>query len=126
MAKIYNPLKGTVRQFAVDNKFSRAEWTSWVKGGRRMATNPGIADVAGNGQFGFHSKRQSADPVKIMVGIDGQYLRKRANIARRRKPVSPLWTRGQIAGRESVMYVETPVRPKRSRNRRSARRIKRG
>jgi len=97
MTWTYNVLKGEARKWAQENKVPTSEKCTRVVGGRHMGRfGDRLARVAGNGLYGFSSRRQQQDPVKMTVGMDGQYKKDRKTIVRRRKNVSRLWVDAQI------------------------------
>lgn len=97
MTWTYNVLRDDDRKWAQENKMPTSEKCTHVVGGKhRGKFGDSLSKVAGNGLHGFSSKRQKQDPVKMTVGMDGQYKKDRKTIVRRRKNVSRLWGQSQI------------------------------
>jgi len=136
MSKPYNSLRGRARAFAQSHRLKKAEWTERVKKGKCQKSNSGLAQNAGDGQYGFASRPKSQEgPVKIEVGMDGQYLKKRRSVARKQKNASRLVSTKVIAeatehpqdkkvrlAREAASKAEAVKAERKSkRNRRAAR-----
>lgn len=97
MTWTYNVLKGEARKWAQENKVPTSEKCTRVVGGKHMGKfGDSLSRVAGNGLHGFSSRRQRQDPVKMTVGLDGQYKKDRKTVVRRRKNVCRLWNQSQI------------------------------
>lgn len=92
----YNRLEGKAREWAVANNQPRGERCVKVNGGHQMGKSA-VDDIAGNGLYGFSTRRGKQDEDKGMVrGMDGQWKAKRGSIAKRRKNTSRLATTEQI------------------------------
>jgi len=90
---IYN-----IPQTEEDKKFLKTyrlglEWTRRVKGGRRFSSNGDLDKVAGDGRYGFTTKRPF---VNITKGLDGQNIKSRKTACRPRKNVCKLATNESI------------------------------
>jgi len=97
VAKYYNRLTGEAREWATENKIPIGERCVRVNGRRRMAEAE-VDKVAGNGSFGFSSrrKRDEDDDVKMTEGMYGQFKSGRKTVARRRKMAHNTWTKDEI------------------------------
>lgn len=87
MAMSYNRLQGENREWAIQNNQPRAEYANIVVKGKMVRSNPELALIAGNGKYGFHSRRHSEDPVRMVKGLAGQYTKFRKSVARKAKNV---------------------------------------
>jgi len=137
----YNHIGKRARNWGDDKKVrvKSTEYCVRVKGGKVQSSNPGLAKVAGNGQYGFPTRKHDQDELGITVGMDGQFMRKRKSLARRKKNISRLATSRQInvgctdrlilkerfcmhaaSDREKVV-AERRAKRKRNRNRKAAR-----
>lgn len=90
MPMSYNRLQGEIREWAFKNDQPRAEYANRVTKGKEVKGNPVLALVAGNGKYGFHSRRHAEDPVRMVKGKEGQYTKFRKSVARKKKNVSRL------------------------------------
>lgn len=93
----YNRLKEQAREWALQNKHPLAERCVKVIGGKKMAKS-GIDSIAGNGTFGFSTRRGKTDgvPVKLTKGLDGQWKSGRGSVAKRKKNVCRMATSEEI------------------------------
>jgi hypothetical protein len=109
---IYNPLQRGPRDWATKKGFKRSESTSRVKNGKKISANPKVAKVAGDGLYGFKTRRQK-DEVAITTGQDGEYIRVNRYAKRIRRKLHKLLTRREVieANREDK------PKPQRKRNR---------
>ncbi len=90
MSKVYNRLEGQAREWAISQRMPRAEYGERVKSGKQIRSNARLAMIAGDGTFGFNSRRRAKDSVKITKGTQGQYMCLRKSIARKKKNVCQL------------------------------------
>lgn len=90
MAMSYNRLQGEIREWAFRNGQPRAEYANRVVKGKEVRSNPELALIAGNGKYGFTSRRHAEDPVKMIKGRAGQYTKFRKSVARKAKNVCRL------------------------------------
>jgi hypothetical protein len=96
---VYNYLKERrVRKWAGKQKVlvKNAEFCVRAVGGKVQKSNAEVARVAGNGRYGFATRRHDAEERAMTTGRDGQYMKRKKSIARRRKNVSRLATSRQI------------------------------
>lgn len=70
--RCYNRVPGSANKWARANGEYRAEYTHKVVGGKKFGGPQWIKDACGDGQFGF-ATRHKTEPVKMTVGLDGQY-----------------------------------------------------
>jgi len=82
------------RDWAKKNKFRHYEATIRVHKGRHKAMAGDIGKIAGDGKYGFTSRRTSKneDACKMVEGLDGQLLKSRKTIVRKRKNTCILWS----------------------------------
>jgi len=121
--KVYNRLDGQDREWAVSHKWSRAEYAERVKKGKQAKGNVGVARVAGDGQYGFSSRRVATDPVGMTEGLDKQYLKNRKSIAKPRKNTCRLWSKHDLMASDEIVQAEINKQNKkdtRKRNRNKA------
>lgn len=90
MPMSYNRLQGENREWAIKNHQPKAEYANRVSKGKEVKSNPELALIAGNGKYGFHSRRHSEDPVRMVKGKAGQYVKFRKSVARKAKNISRL------------------------------------
>lgn len=90
---IYNIPKTKEEQTFLKTNRLGLEWTRRVKGGKRFSSNGDLDRVAGNGQYGFTTKRPF---VNITKGLDGQYVKSRKTACRPRKNICRLATNESI------------------------------
>ncbi len=90
MPMSYNRLQGDTREWAFKNDQPRAEYANRVTQGKEIKGNPSLSLVAGNGRYGFHSRRHAENPVRMSKGLLGQYTKFRKSVARKKKNVSRL------------------------------------
>ena len=120
MAMSYNRLQGEIREWAFRNDQPRAEYGNRVVGGKEIRSNPKLSLVAGNGKFGFHSRRHAEDPVRMIKGRAGQYTKFRKSVARKKKDVSRLCRRRDLGEDDPIAVAilqEYTKRMQRRRNR---------
>jgi len=122
--KVYNSLEGEARAWASDNKFSRGEYAIRVKGGKKVSSNAEVARVAGDGRFGFNSRKVCMDPVRMICGMDGQYIKKRKSVARPRKNISRLWMKKDLT-RDIMLELEREKQESRIHRRRNRNKVAR-
>lgn len=99
MTWTYNRLKNEARQWARKNRIPTGERCVPVKGGRKMSKSA-ITEVAGDGSYGFSTRRDKKDgeTTKVVKGLDGQWKAWRGTSVRRRKNVCRMLTANQIKG----------------------------
>ena len=90
MAMSYNRLQGDTREWAIKNNQPRAEYANRVTKGKEVRGIPELALIAGDGKYGFHSRRHSEDPVRMVKGRAGQYTKFRKSVVRKAKNVCRL------------------------------------
>lgn len=97
MTRYYNRLDGEARKWAGQHSYPKSERCVRVNGVRKRAKSD-VDKVAGNGTFGFTMRRGKGDgdETKMVVGLDGQFKKKRGTVARHRKLVNKTWTLEQI------------------------------
>lgn len=121
MPKIYNRLENPDKQFALLHGVRR-EYCEWVKGGKRYKQDS-LTEIAGNGRFGFQTRRQKREVASMTVTVDKTGLKKsRKTVCRPRKEVSKLATSFQqywaeLGPEEQARRVSEFKRAKRAKNR---------
>jgi hypothetical protein len=97
----YNKLQDKEREWAKQNKQPFGEKCIRVVGGKKMAKSA-VDKVAGNGRFGFSTRRGKKDDssVSLVKGLDEQWKSGRKSIARRRKNVCKMMTTQGIKSME--------------------------
>ncbi len=105
MTWTYNRLNGKAREWARRNRIPTGERCVPVKGGRKMGKSA-ITKVAGDGSYGFSTRRDKKDgeTTKMVMGLDGQWKAWRGTSVRRRKNVCRMATKGQIKKMEMDDY----------------------
>ncbi len=119
MPMSYNRLQGDTREWAVNNQQPRAEYANRVVKGKEVKGNPTLALVAGNGKYGFHSRRHSEDPVRMVKGLLGQYTKFRKSVARKKKNVSRLCRRRDLGEDDPIAVAIRQEHTKRMQRRRN-------
>lgn len=125
MIRAYNRLEGEAKEFVVSRRMSRADYTVPVKGRRKpMSGDSSLTLSAGDGTWGFGTRRNKRDKVRITEGQDGQYLRKKGSVARKRKNVCRLASKKVLGAsqehpqaRLARLKREERIRRGRNRNR---------
>lgn len=92
----YNTLKGEDRSWAKSNRFCVGEHCIPVKDGKRFRGSVDTKMKCGDGSQGFSTRRRNHDEVKMEIGLDGQYKKKRGTLVR---PKSARCTAGRKARR---------------------------
>lgn len=109
MPMSYNRLQGENREWAIKNHQPKAEYANRVSKSKEIKGNPELALIAGNGKYGFTSRRHSEDPVRMVKGKAGQYTKFRKSVARKAKNVSRLCPTQYLGHYDPI---ETAVRDK--------------
>ena len=117
MPMSYNRLQGDTREWAINNQQPRAEYANRVVKGKEVRGNPTLAQVAGNGKYGFHSRRHSEDPVRMVKGKAGQYTKFRKSVARKKKNVSRLCRKRDFGEDDPIAVAIRQEQAKRMRRR---------
>ena len=95
MPKIYNLLENPSLQFALLHKVPREYCERVVKG--KKFKQDSVSLIAGDGRFGFQSRRQKREVASMVPTVDGTGLKKaRKTATRPRKEVCKLATSFQI------------------------------
>ena len=119
MPMSYNRLQGKIREWAFRNNQPRAEYANRVTRGKKIKGNPTLALVAGDGGYGFHSRRHAEDPVRMSKGLLGQYTKFRKSVARKKKNVSRLCRRRDLNLNDPIAVAIRQEQTKRVQRRRS-------
>ncbi len=119
MAMSYNRLQGDTREWAINNQQPRAEYANRVTKGKEVRGNPTLALVAGNGKYGFHSRRHSEDPVRMVKGKAGQYTKFRKSVVRKKKNVSRLCRKMDFGEDDPIAVAIQQEHTKRMQRRRN-------
>lgn len=119
MVMSYNRLQGGTREWAFRNDQPRAEYANRVTKGKEIRGNPGLALLAGNGKYGFHSRRHAEDPVRMSKGLLGQYTKFRKSVARKKKNVSRLCRRVDFGENDPIAVAIRQEHTKRIQRRRN-------
>jgi len=83
----YNKLDGENREWAKKNRVATSEHCVPVKGGKKFAGPLWLKQKCGDGTKGF-STRKDNDEVRIEIGMDGQYKKKRHTVVNKRSSKS--------------------------------------
>jgi hypothetical protein len=95
MPRIYNKLENPALQFALLHRVPREFCEKVVKGKRFKEDS--LTEIAGNGIFGFQSRRQKREVASMVQTIDGTGLKKaRKTATKPRKETCKLATSFQI------------------------------
>ena len=122
---IYNRLaRRGERKFARNNNVRNGESCRYVKGSRKISSNPDLAKIAGDGKFGFAMRPPSE--TKLVKSNDGQAMIKANRYCKKPKHVNHLITRQEMA-RMGMLSVLTPneLKMRRENERKLRNRIKR-
>ncbi len=93
MIRPYNRLGGVSKEWVKVRRMTQADYTVPVKGRRKpMSGDLSLTQVAGDGKWGFGTRRSNRDKTKITTGMDGQFVRDKKSVARKRKKTSHLIT----------------------------------
>jgi len=80
----FNRLEGEARQWAESNRFARSEFCVPVKGGKRLGGEDWQKIKCGDGRMGFTTRRRGQSEVQMEVGLDGQWVKKRRTLVRKK------------------------------------------
>lgn len=119
MAMSYNRLQGETREWAIQNHQPRAEYANRVVKGKMVRSNPGLSLIAGNGKYGFTSRRHAEDPVRMIKGRAGQYTKFRKSVVRKKKNVSHLCLRRDFGEDDQIAVAIRQEHTKRMQRRRN-------
>jgi len=124
LPKIYNSLENPELQFGLLHRVRR-EFCERVVKGKRFKQDE-VSLVAGDGRFGFQSRRQKREVASMVQTVDGTGLKKaRKTATRPRKETCKLVTSfqqywGELEPAERARRVSEFKRAKRARNRNNA------
>lgn len=119
MPMSYNRLQGDTREWAIKNHQPRAEYANRVTQGKEVKGNPDLALIAGNGKYGFTSRRHAEDPVRMVKGLLGQYTKFRKSVARKKKNVSRLCIKRDFGEDDPIVVMIRQEHTKRMNRRRN-------
>jgi len=102
--KPYNQLNGQEAEFATKNKLGTKEWSVKVKGMRKRPDSD-VSKVAGNGEYGFHARRQGKDPVKFVGTPDGTLKKARKSVVRPNQRKSRCFVPKEYLGTFNIMQI---------------------
>ncbi|KKL15250.1 hypothetical protein LCGC14_2507480 [marine sediment metagenome] len=119
MPMSYNRLQGNTREWAFKNNQPRAEYANRVTRGKEIKGNPSLSLIAGNGKYGFHSRRHAEDPVRMVKGKEGQYTKFRKSVARKKKNVSRLCPTKYLSYYDPIAVAIREEQTKRMQRRRN-------
>ena len=81
---VYNRLQDEAQEWAVRNGMTRSEFCVPVQNGKRFSGPAWIKKKCGDGRFGFTMRRAGQNEVKMELGLDGQFKKKRNTLIRRK------------------------------------------
>ena len=119
MAMSYNRLQGDTREWAIKNNQPRAEYANRVTKGKEVRGIPELALIAGDGKYGFHSRRHSEDPVRMVKGRAGQYTKFRKSVVRKKKNICRLCPRRDLGEDNPIAVAIRKEHTKRMQRRRN-------
>jgi len=117
----FNVLQGDERKFAVMRGLSVGEYTIRAVGVRKARKTDPLSMKAGDGNFGFSTKRPRRDDAKFVKTLDGTGLKKaRATATRPRKMPCLLATKAEV----HLASLDPVVRQEREKSHEKAKRAK--
>lgn len=111
----YNRLQGEARDWARKNRIPIGEKCLPAKGRKAMGKSA-IDKIAGNGSFGFSTRRgrEDGDTACMTRGLDNQWKSGRGSIVRRRKNICRMMTTKAIDGMQMDRFERHEVSVKKN------------
>jgi hypothetical protein len=80
----YNRLQNKDKEWAAEHGIAQSEFCVPVKGGKKFGGPTWLKQKCGDGRLGFSVRRRNRTEVQMVFGLDGQLIKKRGTLVRRK------------------------------------------